>query len=245
MDLLQLRYTTFSTRQSQYTSALRARHCSLLVSCVFSATAMSSQTNPRKRAAPGSDLSNDQFLQWGSAGIPQSYDNTSAYVMNNGYPQNAPSSNQLARRPINQAMTRTTNHENVGNQWSDHDQSNTTEGPWLDIQELEAKAQIAKQDAKAKRKQIPPFVQKLNSFLEDGKNTDLIRWSDEGDSFIVLDEDEFAKTLIPELFKHNNYASFVRQLVNHYLSLTRYALTVTEHVRLPQKGWIVRQLNES
>jgi heat shock transcription factor len=28
----------------------------------------------------------------------------------------------------------------------------------------------------------------------------------------VLDEDEFAKKLIPELFKHNNYASFVRQL---------------------------------
>jgi heat shock transcription factor len=40
----------------------------------------------------------------------------------------------------------------------------------------------------------------------------LIRWSDDGSSFIVLDEDEFAKTLIPELFKHNNYASFVRQL---------------------------------
>lgn len=28
----------------------------------------------------------------------------------------------------------------------------------------------------------------------------------------MIDEDEFAKTLIPELFKHNNYASFVRQL---------------------------------
>lgn len=28
----------------------------------------------------------------------------------------------------------------------------------------------------------------------------------------MLDEDGFAKTLIPELFKHNNYASFVRQL---------------------------------
>lgn len=28
----------------------------------------------------------------------------------------------------------------------------------------------------------------------------------------MLDEDEFARTLIPELFKHNNYASFVRQL---------------------------------
>ena len=49
------------------------------------------------------------------------------------------------------------------------------------------------------------------SFL-DSSHTDLIRWSDDGRSFIVLDEDEFARTLIPELFKHNNYASFVRQL---------------------------------
>jgi heat shock transcription factor len=40
----------------------------------------------------------------------------------------------------------------------------------------------------------------------------LICWSEDGSSFVVLDEDEFAKTLIPELFKHNNYASFVRQL---------------------------------
>ena len=51
------------------------------------------------------------------------------------------------------------------------------------------------------------------SFLnENTQNTDLIRWSNDGNSFIVVDEDEFAKTLIPELFKHNNYASFVRQL---------------------------------
>lgn len=50
------------------------------------------------------------------------------------------------------------------------------------------------------------------SFLDNNKNETLIRWSDDGNSFIVLDEDEFARTLIPELFKHNNYASFVRQL---------------------------------
>ncbi|KAL2265499.1 hypothetical protein VTJ83DRAFT_6599 [Remersonia thermophila] len=80
------------------------------------------------------------------------------------------------------------------------------------IERLEELAQRAKREAQAKRKQIPPFVQKLSSFLDESRNTDLIRWSDKGDSFIVLDEDEFAKTLIPELFKHNNYASFVRQL---------------------------------
>ncbi|KAG9229882.1 putative heat shock factor protein [Amylocarpus encephaloides] len=80
------------------------------------------------------------------------------------------------------------------------------------IELLEEKAAVAKRDAQSKRKQIPPFVQKLSSFLDGAKNTDLIRWSDRGDSFVVLDEDEFAKTLIPELFKHNNYASFVRQL---------------------------------
>ncbi|KAH7021170.1 uncharacterized protein B0I36DRAFT_296711 [Microdochium trichocladiopsis] len=80
------------------------------------------------------------------------------------------------------------------------------------VELLEERAQRAKREAQAKRKQIPPFVQKLNSFLEESKNTELIRWSERGDSFIVLDEDEFAKTLIPELFKHNNYASFVRQL---------------------------------
>jgi heat shock transcription factor, other eukaryote len=62
-------------------------------------------------------------------------------------------------------------------------------------------------ESPAKRRSIPPFVQKLASFLEDGRNTDLIRWSDAGDSFIVLDEDEFAKTLIPELFKHNKQVS--------------------------------------
>ncbi|KAF2012539.1 hypothetical protein BU24DRAFT_464922 [Aaosphaeria arxii CBS 175.79] len=95
--------------------------------------------------------------------------------------------------------------------------NNANPGQWEgaeeeDDDELEQKALLARKDAQTKRKQIPPFVQKLSSFLDNNKNTNLIRWSDDGNSFIVLDEDEFARTLIPELFKHNNYASFVRQL---------------------------------
>ncbi|KJX99648.1 heat shock transcription factor like protein [Zymoseptoria brevis] len=80
-----------------------------------------------------------------------------------------------------------------------------------DEETLTMKVALAKKDAQGKRKSIPPFVQKLSSFL-DQNHTSLIRWSDDGRSFIVLDEDEFARKLIPELFKHNNYASFVRQL---------------------------------
>lgn len=133
-------------------------------------------------------LSDDQFLQWGHQ-----------------FPTAQPT-NQMVRRPMNQ-LTR-----QPAGQWPELSEA-STDGAWSDdIQDLEIKAQTAKREAQTKRKQIPPFVQKLNSFLEDGKNTDLIRWSDDGNSFIVLDEDEFAKTLIPELFKHNNYASFVRQL---------------------------------
>ncbi|PVI07545.1 hypothetical protein DM02DRAFT_283100 [Periconia macrospinosa] len=120
------------------------------------------------------------------------------------------SSNQLVRRNPNQQLAARGQAA-----WDTYNQNPS--GTWEnagtdDDEELARKAEIAKKDAQAKRKQIPPFVQKLSSFLEHNKNTNLICWSDDGNSFIVLDEDEFAKTLIPELFKHNNYASFVRQL---------------------------------
>eukprot|EP00064_Thunnus_orientalis_P021577 superscaffoldBa00006633_g21742 len=35
---------------------------------------------------------------------------------------------------------------------------------------------------------------------------------EEGNSFLVLDEQRFAKEILPKFFKHNNMASFIRQL---------------------------------
>ncbi|KAK4501008.1 hypothetical protein PRZ48_006814 [Zasmidium cellare] len=116
-------------------------------------------------------------------------------------------STDLVRRARNQQLAPQPGYQE---QWNGG-MGNSTNPEDDDIEELKRRAEIAKNEARGKRKQIPPFVQKLSSFL-DHANTDLIRWSDDGKSFIVLDEDEFARKLIPELFKHNNYASFVRQL---------------------------------
>ncbi|KAF2868519.1 hypothetical protein BDV95DRAFT_500620 [Massariosphaeria phaeospora] len=117
---------------------------------------------------------------------------------------------QLVRRNPNQQLA-----ARGHNPWDAFNTPPPVQSGWEnadDDEELEQKAKVAKKDAQSKRKQIPPFIQKLSSFLDEKNNTNLIRWSDDGNSFIVIDEDEFARTLIPELFKHNNYASFVRQL---------------------------------
>ncbi|CAO3611256.1 unnamed protein product [Cunninghamella echinulata] len=39
-----------------------------------------------------------------------------------------------------------------------------------------------------------------------------ISWSDNGESFIVLDIYEFSEVILPKYFKHNKWSSFVRQL---------------------------------
>lgn len=76
-------------------------------------------------------------------------------------PAVAPPSNQLVRRNTNQQVARTPQR----NQWSNF--ANQPDRVWEDMeheeeQDLDQKAAIAKKDAQAKRKQIPPFVQKLS-----------------------------------------------------------------------------------
>ncbi|CEP14416.1 hypothetical protein [Parasitella parasitica] len=48
--------------------------------------------------------------------------------------------------------------------------------------------------------------------VDDHTTDELIRWSSDGLSFIVVRHEEFAKKVLPRFFKHSNFSSFVRQL---------------------------------
>lgn len=58
------------------------------------------------------------------------------------------------------------------------------------------------------------FVNKLYQMLEDPNVTrsGLLEWAHDGKSFICNNPAEFAREVLPNFFKHNNWQSFVRQL---------------------------------
>ncbi|KAL8829604.1 MAG: hypothetical protein Q9170_006090 [Blastenia crenularia] len=186
---------------------------------------------------PPAQMSSKRDTQWTRPNQPSSFSSQpESYPMpsinrpllsqNSTQPPQS-SSNQLTRRPPTQELAQAQRDPYLNSRpenWPSVTENSTQQLSEVasanNGDELDQKALIAKGDAQAKRKAIPPFVQKLSRqapktegrFLDESRNTDLIRWSENGDSFIVIDEEEFARTLIPELFKHKNYASFVRQL---------------------------------
>ncbi|KAJ0694656.1 putative transcription factor HSF-type-DNA-binding family [Helianthus annuus] len=57
-----------------------------------------------------------------------------------------------------------------------------------------------------------PFLSKTYLLVDDPETDDVISWNKIGTSFIVWKTADFAKDLLPNSFKHNNFSSFVRQL---------------------------------
>ncbi|KAJ6380908.1 hypothetical protein OIU77_029746 [Salix suchowensis] len=58
----------------------------------------------------------------------------------------------------------------------------------------------------------PPFLLKTYMLVEDLATDDVISWNGEGTGFVVWQPAEFSRDLLPKLFKHSNFSSFVRQL---------------------------------
>ncbi|KAJ8755544.1 hypothetical protein K2173_022123 [Erythroxylum novogranatense] len=58
----------------------------------------------------------------------------------------------------------------------------------------------------------PPFLLKTYMLVDDPATDHVISWNGEGTGFVVWQPSDFARDLLPTLFKHSNFSSFVRQL---------------------------------
>lgn len=60
--------------------------------------------------------------------------------------------------------------------------------------------------------------------LEDTSWSHVVSWGPQGDCFVVKDMNEFTKSILPRMFKHSNFASFVRQLNKYDFHKVRFFL---------------------
>lgn len=79
----------------------------------------------------------------------------------------------------------------------------------------------------------PAFIRVLYSILEDESNHNCITWSKGSDSIVITQPTTFALNVLPLHFKHNKFASFVRQLNKHnFCRVKRIPDTLTEGAEL-------------
>ncbi|KAI3440358.1 HSF_DOMAIN domain-containing protein [Psidium guajava] len=63
------------------------------------------------------------------------------------------------------------------------------------------------------QKAVPaPFLTKTYQLVDDPATDHIVSWGDDDSTFVVWRPPEFARDLLPNYFKHNNFSSFVRQL---------------------------------
>jgi heat shock transcription factor len=59
---------------------------------------------------------------------------------------------------------------------------------------------------------VPQFIGKLFKLAHAPTSQSYITWNEDGTQFWVTNIENFSRDVLPVYFKHNNYASFVRQL---------------------------------
>ncbi|KAE8725716.1 Heat stress transcription factor B-4 [Hibiscus syriacus] len=63
------------------------------------------------------------------------------------------------------------------------------------------------------QKSVPaPFLTKTYQLVDDPSTDHIVSWGEDDTTFVVWRPPEFARDLLPNYFKHNNFSSFVRQL---------------------------------
>ena len=124
----------------------------------------------------------DPMMRWNGGGDGSEFIDNSAHALNQfglvhqqpQYTQSVPTpSNSLARRPMNQALVQTNprnEYDPLAGPWNGFDDDGNVllpRNPGVEqdnIEVLEEMAAKAKRESQSKRKQIPPFVQKLSRY---------------------------------------------------------------------------------
>lgn len=84
------------------------------------------------------------------------------------------------------------------------------------------------------------FVKKLFQMLQDENYKDIVKWTDAGDSFVVLNTNDFTKDILPRHFKHSNFASFVRQLNKYDFHKVKIPNDEKQHYQYGDDAWEFR-----
>lgn len=125
-------------------------------------------------------MSSDPYLLWqqqnltnATTNYPDPTGNFSSNLYNDmsqPKPLSTTTSNQLTRRPVDQQLVSRTVYNSSGNDnWPiipEDGLHQPQEQAWpINNDDLEQRAQTARRETQAKRKQIPPFVQKLSRYV--------------------------------------------------------------------------------
>lgn len=84
------------------------------------------------------------------------------------------------------------------------------------------------------------FVKKLFQMLQDENYKDIVKWTDSGDSFVVINTNDFTKDILPRHFKHSNFASFVRQLNKYDFHKVKIPNEEKQHYQYGEDAWEFR-----
>ena len=84
------------------------------------------------------------------------------------------------------------------------------------------------------------FILTLYEILNDEKYSDIITWTETGQSFAIVDLNKLSLAILPQYFKHKNYSSFIRQL-NMY---DFHKIRDTGDILIFKNRWFVRESPE-
>jgi heat shock transcription factor len=112
--------------------------------------------------APGADMNFNDPPLYDNYGASMGGGGHQRVVSLDGFDGAEMPTGQLVRRNTNQQLTPAARR----NQWEGFPSPTQQWETVDDDEELDQKAAVAKKDAQAKRKQIPPFVQKLSRYVD-------------------------------------------------------------------------------